>query len=242
MHIAYAVLFFFYVGLCETLRHGVFGLSPSETTGMIYGTLVLIALLILRGDVVFLVRRPTLTLYGSEMLTWSWRGTLLGVLLAPLLWSVPVLIALAQGQVAYAPITPEAFVQLLAGPVLAVAVAEELFFREAAIKAFQGTTAGVFLISALAFFIFHLPQGVPAALIWSGMGLFLLSLRLIGTNLLVVALIHAATTVLFTQVLWLDMAGSAAWQQAATILAGSALLSIAVYQLFTRKRSAIHYA
>lgn len=236
MHIAFAVLFFFYVGLCETLRHGVFGLTPSEVSAVSYGALVLIALVILRGDVVFLLRRPHHALYGAARLNWTWRRTALGLALAPLLWLVPVAYGLAKGQLSYMPLPVETLLRLLAGNVLLFALAEELFFREAAIKAFHSDTAAICVISVLSCFIFHLPDGASAAMIAAGVGVFFLTLRLIGTNLLAVTLAHGATVILLSDVLALGLTRIQLWGYATWFLGASVALSLALFQIFAQKR------
>jgi hypothetical protein len=126
--------------------------------------------------------------------------------------------------------------------VLLVALAQELFFREAVVKALKSNTGAIYFVSGLAFFIYYVPQGVPTAMIAAGMGLYLVALRLIGTNVLALAVIHGATVVMFTNVLPLGLTGRDEWMYAAFFLAGAALLSLIVHQTFSQKRSAYIYA
>lgn len=242
MHIAFAVSFFILIGLCETLRHGIFGLSPFETSGIIYGALAFCALIILRGDILFALRMPRDDLYGVQRLNWTWRRSLLGMVLGPLLWIIPLAYGMTLIQINIIPVAGGALVQALIVQVFLVALALELFFREAVIKSFRNDTSAIYLISGLAFFIFYVPQGVPAAMIATGAGLFYLTLRLIGTNILVVVLLHGATTVMFTQVLSLGLTSGDEWAYAGYFLAASAALSAAVYQLFAPKQSEYIYA
>ena len=64
----FALLFFGFVALGETLRKGVFGMNPTEVDGILRAALLLCALAILRGDVVHLLRPARETLYGGARL------------------------------------------------------------------------------------------------------------------------------------------------------------------------------
>ncbi|MCF6231686.1 MAG: CPBP family glutamic-type intramembrane protease [Rhodobacteraceae bacterium] len=245
MHIAFAVLFFVFIGLSETLRHGIFGLTASEVTGISTGALVLAAVFILRSDIVNLPRRSADNLYGDQKFNWSWGRTILGLILAPLLWAMPIVYGMTMIQINILPLDTQTLIEALIVQVLLVAVAQELFFREAAIKAFNSDVRAIYLISGLSFFIFYVPFGVPGAIIAAGSGIFYLTLRLIGTNILVVALIHGTTSVVFTNVLSLGLKGRNTgdeWTYAGFFLAGSVILSAAVYQIFAPKRSKFAYA
>ncbi|HBS51207.1 MAG TPA: hypothetical protein DEA05_14515 [Rhodobacteraceae bacterium] len=236
VHIAYSVLFLLFVGLSETMRHGVFGLTPSEMSMLSHASLLLLALILLRGDVVFLLRRPGHDLYDDRRLGWSWRRTALGLAVAPALWIAPVSWALASGE---PPFTPFAVQNMPAGTVatlLVFALAQTLFLREAAIKAFHADIRAIYLVSVLSCFIFYLPQGLPAAMVGAGVGAFLLTLRLIGTNPLVVACIHAINGIMLTEVLAPGPSGTGDWNWSACILAASALLSVLLFQVLAAKR------
>jgi len=237
VHIAFAVVFFVFVGLSETLRHGFFGLNHFEIIGISAGTLILFALLILRGDIVFALRPPRHELYGDTRFNWTWSRTFLGLLLGPVLWVIPVAYGLTMFQINIIPVPFETVIKALVIQVLLVALAEELFFREAVLKAFRSDIRAIYLISGLAFFIYYVPQGLPMAVIAVGAGLYFLTLRLIGTNILVVALVHGASVVMFTNVMSLGLTGREEWVFAGYFLAASAILSVTVYQLFGQKRS-----
>ena len=242
VHIAFALVFFVFVGLSETLRHGFFGLNPSEITGITAGALILSALLILRADIVFALRSPRHDLYGDARLTWTWPRTFLGLVLGPALWIIPVAYGLTLVQINIIPVPVETLIEALVVQVLLIALAEELFFREAALKAFRSDIRAIFLISGLSFFIYYVPQGLPTAIIAAGAGLYFLTLRLIGTNILAVAFVHGASVVMFTKVLSLGLTGGDEWVFAGYFLAASAGLSLVVYQLFGQKRSVYVYA
>lgn len=242
MHIAFAVVFFVFVGLSETLRQGIFGLNATEIAGITSGALLFSAVFILRGDIVFLLRRSRQDLYGDARLNWTWPRSGLGLILGPALWILPFIYGSTLIQINFTSISLDTLITALATQVLLVALAQELFFREAVVKAYQSSTRAIYLVSGLAFFIFYVPQGVPAAMIAAGMGLYLVALRLIGTNVLVLALIHGATSVMFTNVLALGLTGRDQWMYGAFFLAGAALLSLIVHQTFSQKRSEYIYA
>lgn len=242
MQIAFAVFFFVFVGVCETLRRGVFGLSPSDTPGVICGVMALGALLLLRSDAIYTIHCPQIPLYGNERLNWSWPRTVLGVLLAPLLCIVPIAYGFALIQINVNPIGPDLLVQALLVQVLMVTIAEALFFREAVIKAFGRDMLPVYVISTLAVFIFYIPSGVPGALIAAGAGMFYLTLRLIGSNILVVAVLQGATVVLFGEVLALDLSQSQLWSYAIYFISASAALSLLIFMLFSTPPREAHYA
>ncbi len=242
MHIAFALLFFVFIGLCETLRHGVFGLSPSETTDIIYVTMALCALVILRGDIVFTLRKPLHDLYGNEQLNWTWSRSFLGLLLGGMLWSVVLVYGLAVNQITLLAIPREALIGALTVPLLLVALAQELFFREAVIKAYHSRISAIYLISALACFIFFVPLGVPQALIAAGAGIYYVTLRLIGTNILVVALVHGVSGAVFSKILPPGLTSGEQWIFSGYFFAASTILSFAVYHLFVPKRSVYIHA
>lgn len=242
MHIAFAIAFFLFVGLCETLRHGVFGLNPSEIDGIIYGALAFMALFLLRGDVVYLLRQPRGTLYDSPRFAWSWTRSLLGIALVPLLWAIPALYGISLIQINLVPVSAQALLGVLAMQILLVALAEELFFREAAIKAFRSDIRAIYLMSGLASFIFYVPDGVAVALVAAGAGVFYLTLRLIGTNILLVAVAHGATVVVFSDILSLGLTSGEQWSFAGSFLAASLALSAVVFTLFAKTERRLHHA
>ncbi len=200
------------------------------------------ALFILRADVVFALRPPSHDLYGDRRLNWTWSRTILGLFLGPVLWILPFAYGLTLIQINFPTFSPETLLSAFAAQVLVVALAQELFFREAVVKAFHGDTWAIYLISGLGFFIYYIPQGVPGAMIAAGSGLYLVALRLIGANVLALAVIHGATTVVFTKVLPLGLTGRDQWLYAGFFLAASVVMSVIVHQMFSQKRSAYIYA
>lgn len=242
MQIAFAIIFFITVGLSETLRQGFFGLTPSDMKAIIYGALILGALLLLRGDIISTIRRPRQPLYGHEHLNWTWPRTLLGVFLGPLLWALPAAYGFAVMRLDVNPIVPDLLISAIVLQVFLVGIAEGLFFREAAVKAFGADAMQTFAISTLALFIFYIPLGVPEAMIAAGAGLFFLTLRMIGSNVFVVAVIHGATVVIFGQVISLALTEAEMWSYAVFFASAATALSLTVFMLFASQREEERYA
>lgn len=242
MQVAFAIIFFIFVGVCETLRHGVFGLNPSNTPIIIYGILTLAALLLLRSDLIQTMHCPKDPLYGSERLNWTWPRTVLGIFLGPLIWTVPVAYGFALIQINVNPIAVDGLLQVFLGQALLVVIAESLFFREAVIKAFGRHILPAYVISVLALFIFYVPVGVPEALIAAGSGIYYLTLRLIGTNIWAVALLHGATLILFGEVLSLGLTQSQLWSYSVYYVSASAALSVLIFMLFATSSKEARYA
>ena len=91
-----------------------------------------------------------------------------------------------------------------------------------------------------------LPAGVAAAGFAASLGLILLTLRLMGTNILVVSILHAAIATLLVPViveqvpLWLPE--PAPWSYPLTALAVAAVLSLLLVRTFTPDRRKAHHA
>lgn len=185
---------------------------------------------------------PKDPLYGSERLNWSWPRTALGLFLGPALWVVPVAYGFALNQINITPITIDSLVQSLLSQVLLVVVAEGLFFREAVIKAFGRDIVPVYIISVLSVIIFYVPAGAPEALIAAGSGIYYLTLRLIGTNIWIVAALHGATLILFGEVLSLGLVQSQLWSYAIYSASASAALSLLIFMLFATSSREARYA
>lgn len=242
MHIVFSIFVFLFVGLFETFRHGVFGLDSTDIMTVTAAILGLCALAILRSDIVFLIRRPLRGLYGSTHLGWTWSRTVLGLILGTLLWIIPAAFDLVQFQNGALALLTPALLTALALQVLLVALPEELFFREAAIKAFRGDTNTIYLVSGLAYFIFYVPFGVPTAMVMAGAGVYFITLRLIGTSILAIALIHGATSLVLTKGVTMGLSGQDEWLFAAYFLAASIGLSAVTLRLFGQKRNEYVYA
>lgn len=242
MPIVFGITFFLYVGLTETLRHGVFGLNQQEIATTSYMALAFCALVLLRADVVFLLRRPRGALYGAARYLWSWPRSVLGILLAPLILIVPVGFGASLTQIKLAFGQIDLLSEAMLFQTLAVALSIELFFREAALKAFAGNLGALVLASGLVSFIHALPGGAHVALMAAGLGLWMLALRLMGTNILVVAAIHGALWVMLNRVLTPAVTGAEIWTYAICFTVAAAGLGLIAVNLFTTRAREMRHA
>lgn len=233
MQLAFAIGFFVVTGLAETLRQGYFGLGPSEISGMIAAVMTLLAVLILRGDLPGLLRPGG---DDEQWPGWSWRRTGLALFLVPLFWALPVIWGFASGRLDVVPMSGGALLRFAAMQALTVALAEHLFLREAAIRAFGPGRTAIFTISVLAVFIFHMEAGAQAALAAAGGGVFFLTLRLLGAAPVAVVLVQGLTLALFGHVIPLDLVGVPGWAGAAFLFGGAAVLSLALLTLFAAEK------
>lgn len=234
MHIAYAIGFFLFVALSETLRHGIFGLTPSEISAITAATLVLMSILFLRGDLAYLLRAPRDRLYGRRRLAWSWGRTLRGAIAATALCGTAVLVATAAGLLDLRRLSPATLLDLTALQVVVATLPQALFFREAAIKACRQSLPAIYLVSTLACFIHFLPGGPAQAMAAAAVGTFFLTLRLCGVNILAVAVLHGAAAVALVHVIAPAATGGAApWQVGGAVSAAAALLSLLLYRIFS---------
>lgn len=240
--IAFAICFFVLTGVGETLRQGVFALGPAEITNFMYAALALAALFMLRGDILSVFVRPKAELYGQADLGWSWPRTALALIIAPVLCILPFGFGLALIQINVVSLDALRLIELFAGQALLVALAQELFLRETVLKAFGASVAMMFLVTALTTFIFHLPQGGSYAMMASGAGVFYMSLRLLGANILVVAAIHAGISVVLTHVIVPDLNISEIWPYAIYFTVGAVALALTAYILFAQTRREPRYA
>lgn len=242
MHIAFAVIFFLLIGVSESLRLGFIGLNPTEATALIYACLAFGAVLILRNDCLSLVRSPKRPLYGNPRLHWTWKRTVLGLFLAPLLCLLPILYGLTLIQIKFFVIPTEVLIEAIAYQVVFVALAEELFFREAAIKAYGQDIRALFVASGLACFIFYYPTGLGPAMMAGATGIFFLSLRLTGMNILAVALAHGTLSVVMTQVIPAQVGRAQMWPYAIYFTVSTLILALVVVNLFAPKQRELRYA
>lgn len=232
MHIVYASAVFLFVGLGETLRHGIFGLTAAEIAAISTGTLVLFAVLILRGDLIHLLRPPRPALYGSPRLVWSWGRSALILPLGLLVVAAPGAATAVLG--APPPLSTETLLELTVLQIALTTLPEELFFREAALKSFHQSIPAIYLISVLAWFIYHMPSGLPVAVTSAGAGAVYLTLRLIGINILTVAALHGAVNVMLPRLAPPDVTGAASWLHVGYFIAASAAVCAVLLHSFAR--------
>lgn len=231
MPLTFAICLFFVAALAEILRRGGVDLPPLALAALVNGAMAAAGLVLLGRDAISLIRAPGPRLYGATGLGWSWRRTVRLLPLIPIMFIVPVACGLIFTDLLLVVPGGKALASALLVQIVLYAFAQELFFREAALKVFAPNRAVAVAVSAVAVTLFYLPQGLPAAMIAGGGALACMALRIAGMNLLVVAAVHGAALVLFGRVLVAELSGDALWYYAATSAAGHALFAAGVLAL-----------
>lgn len=243
MPLAFAISLIGLAWLSETMRQGVIGMNSLETNTVTHVAAAALAILILRSDLVLLVRRPAALVSGPHPMDWSLKQSLLGMAIAPVLFGLPMVYMVLNGQ----PL-PDIRTLLLALPItietlflktLLLAICVELFFREAALCAFRENRAALVVASTLAYFVFCLSSGLAAAMVAAGAGLFYLVLRLSGTHILIVALIHA---VVATGLALIAPEFTQSLASAIFFTVSAAALSLTILSLSSPRRSVLSHA
>ena len=246
MHLAFGIAFFLLVGLSETVRRGVFGLTSSEITGISISLLLAVSLLFLRSDVIYIFRsegaKQSVRLPEDRVLPWTWKKSVLGLFLSPLLLLPPLFWGIALIQINLRSFESLIFNGELLALTLVSAVAYELFFRETVIRAFRGSMTAIVLASSLSYFTFWMPAGLETALLATGSGLFYLALRMIGVNILIVAVIHASYAYLWTHVLSMGQLAAPELDFAVFYAGCAALLAFVLHYLFTETEPGYRHA
>lgn len=242
MHLFYAIGFFFLTAMGETLRHGIFALTPVEISALVHAVMIGMALFILRADLVFLLRPPGATLYDRSELIWTWRQTFIGLLLAPAVFTGPVIWALASGQSSLLPVSPTLFMDFSTLMALGSVLAQALLLREAVIKAFAPSLGYVFVVSGLSTFIFFMPDGVQQALIATAFGMFFLVLRVRGTHLLVTALIHGLSLIVLRDVVSAGVTDGQSWTHTGVVCGATVLVACAIWGTKPRPKAELGHA
>ena len=242
MPVAFAICFFLVVALSETLRHGVFGMSPSEISVISHACLALAALIILRSDLVLICRRPAHALYGYAGLNWTLPRTALGLILGTLIVILPVIVGVTLIQIKPAPVASVQLANAYLYEVFMVALSTELFFREAVVKAFSAHVGALIAASVLAYFVFHLPNGLANAVIAGAAGLYFAVLRVTGTNIIAIVIVSAAFSLAVAQVVLPQIPTSEIWTYAIYFTVASAVLSLIVVSVLRPNQKELSYA
>lgn len=232
MPLTFAILLFFIAGLAESLRQDLIAVDRLAGLSIIGAAATLAALVILRRDAVRVIRPPVSRQDGDRAFAWSWPRTAAALCVVPFL----ALITMTFGAIftSYYVHIPHgtALIWGLGVQTIVVALPQELFFREAVLKIFGPGLGVAFAITAGAVALFHLPNGLPAAAMAAGAALAYMALRVVGMNILVVALVHGAANVLFGRVLVPELAGTQAlWGYTVAFFAAHALFALAVLAL-----------
>ena len=204
-------------------------MPPNWAIMLIYGLSIAAAAFVLRDRLVFVFRAssPTNALY---ILPWTWRRTIVLVpLFGALLWLVPLVYGILFSSVSLRPVALEIVLQAVAIQIVLVGFAEEVFFREAALAEWVERPFVGLAISLLAFFIFHLHQGLPQATIALGTGIVYCALRVAGAGILAVASLHGITNVLFSRVISVGLTMDTLSAYSVFFLCGSVCIMGAIY-------------
>lgn len=226
MPLTFAVSLFFVAGLGELVRQGGLEVQPLSALLLIGAAMGLAALALLGRDVPGLIRHGRAARYGTDLGRWSWRRTLWLLCIVPFMWLTAALFgAVFSSYVVLVPKLPS-LLSAFAVQCIVVALAQELFFREGVLKVFGRHLPTAYAITAVATLLFYLPQGGPAAVMAAGCGLAYMALRVSGMNILAVAMVHGATSVLFGRVVVAQLDNEALWPFAFAYAGGHALFAI----------------
>lgn len=231
MHLSFAISLFFVAGIAELLRQGGLDLPPLMTLSAISGVMALAAVVLIGRDADRLIRPGDARLYGIEGLGWSWRSTAALLPLIPFLVLIPATFVASFTEFVFVGQDAGSLAFALLVQILVIAIAQELFFREAILKIFGALLPVAFAVSAGATLLFHLVHGLPAAVIAAGASVAYMALRVAGMNILVVAAVHGATTVLFGRILVAQIEVTDIWPYAAAVAGGHAVFAAAVLVL-----------
>ena len=226
----FTLAFLVVILVAELFRRGVPGIPPGLVIVLFYEFCLVAAVVVLRGRVAFVFRPPE-PAEVMRVVRWTWSRTILLVPVAgAVLWMIPLTYGMTVGTLSLRPVGFEVLLQAIVMQILIVGLAEEIFFREAALGSWVERPMIAFCISSLAFLVFHLHTGLPQAFIAFGAGLIFGALRLAGAGILGVALLHGVTNIAFSRVWSIGLTesglpGYAVWFMCATaILAGAILL------------------
>jgi len=213
---------FIVAGVAELLRQGGLGLPPLVTLSAISAVMALSGIVLLGRDADGLIRQKSDRQYGIEGLGWSWNRTLALLPILPFLVLIPAGFVASFTEFLFVRQDAASLAAALAVQILVIAIAQEMFFREAILKIFGARLPVAFAVSAGAALLFHLVHGLPAAFIAAGASLAYMALRVAGMNLFVVAAVHGTMTVLFGRMLVAQIQIADIWPYAAAVAGGHA--------------------
>ncbi len=141
----------------------------------------------------------------NAVFLWEWKRSWLIVVGAFGFWLIPLVFGALIAELNFKQFDAMIVFKMLLLNILVVGLAEELFFREALLRAFAPNpsiekTIGIFLFSSICFYLFHIEQGDPSAIIATGAGAVYMALRMAGVNILLVALLHGLSNTAFKYV------------------------------------------
>lgn len=207
LHFWLIIGFLFALTTLHLIVNGVLVMSGFFAMLVVYGVLTTASILILRQDTRFLIFAQEHTLYGAQHFKWSWIMSFKLLATVPLIWAYPISYGIFVTDLTIKVVPYDLLIRHLALQIFLVAIAEELFFREAVLKACKTNFLIIIGFSASLFFLFHFHQGLTSALIATALGQIYLSLRLAGMNIVIVALCHGLTNSIFQVYISLSLPG-----------------------------------
>ena len=174
-----------------------------QTLGLLYVFLFIAVTVVLRGDLRF-VFTPSDGPYADGTGGWRWDRSFVGIVAVVAMWGLSIGLSLAMGTVSLQFPAIDLLIVVLVTQIVFVGFTEELFFREAAMKSAKGDPLALITLSVLVFGLasWQADGGIKFWLM--GSGAVYLASRLAGVPILVVAILHGLTNVLFTHVIWTE--------------------------------------
>jgi hypothetical protein len=167
----------------------------------LYGLLIAGALLVIGVKVAHVFDAED-AIYADKTGGWHWRRWSAIIPVVGAMWAVSIGLSAALGAVGMHLPSVTFLWMLVLAQILLVGLGEELFFREAAMRVAAGHVGWLLTLSVLAFGLIHWQAGGSAIMIAMGAGSIYLAARLIGVPILVVAVAHGLTNVVFRYVIW----------------------------------------
>lgn len=228
--------FFAVLTLRNILFARQFNIDPSISMFLFYCAVFLIAFCILRGDTKYIIINPTDNLYGQTRFIWRWHRAIILLLVIPAFWAIPLGYGYVSSVLALRETSTEILLQAILVQFFLVACAEELFFREAGIKAFRHDLVQIYLFTGGAFFIMHLNQGLGPALIALGVGTVYMTIRIAGVNIILVAVLHGITNVIFSKLVSIGLGSDSILFYGLFFFIVTSALSLLVFIFFIHER------
>lgn len=175
-----------------------------QTMALLYGILMVGAIIIMGGKLRYVFDAED-RIYADSTGGWHWRRgwLVLPVLLA--VWALALGLTILTGSFAVDPARFDILLMVFATQIVLVGLGEELFFREAGIKAAAGNPAWLFFLAVGIFGLIHWQGGPVAIMVAMGAGAVYLAARLAGVPIVMVALMHGVNNTTSRYVIWQDI-------------------------------------
>ncbi|MEJ6398428.1 CPBP family intramembrane glutamic endopeptidase [Yoonia sp. 208BN28-4] len=175
-----------------------------QTMGLLYGLLMIGAIVIMGGKLRYVFDAED-KIYADSTGGWHWRRSWIILPVLAAIWILVLGLTAMTGTFHVDPARFDILLMVFATQVFMVGLGEELFFREAGIKASAGNPIWLFVFAVGLFGAIHWQGGVFAILVAVGLGAVYLATRLAGVPILIVALMHGINNTVSRYVIWLDI-------------------------------------